>query len=149
MNDPPTQPPFDPHSRAGHETSDASPFYVGLFSLGLVLMIALVLPLLGWIFWRLEAAAVRKDPAQSPLAGNQVPPEPRLQTEPAADLASVRHEEDKRLSSYGWIDPQQHVVRVPIERAIQILAEHGLPEPAGPVEPVDPVESAKQQERAP
>ena len=132
MNEPPQQSSPDPHNRAGHETTDASPFYIGLFALGLVLMIALVLPLLGWTFWLFEAAARRADATQSPLAGDQSPPAPRLQAHPAAELASLRRAEDQRLSSYGWIDPQQRLVHVPIERAIEILAERGLPEPQGP-----------------
>ena len=142
MNEPVLQPSPDPQHRAGHETTDASPFYIGLFALGLVLMIALILPLLGWIFWRLEAAAQRADPRQSPLAAAQTPPAPRLEEQPADELAKLRRAEDRRLSSYGWIDPQQRVVRVPIERAIEILAERGLPEPKGPVVPTKPEEPA-------
>ncbi len=155
MNDRVTMPLSDPPRRVGYETTDASPYYVGLFALGLVLMIALVLPLLVWIFWRFEAAALRKDPVQSPLAGTLIPPEPRLQAEPAAELARLRHDEEQQLSSYGWIAQHQHVVRVPIERAIEILAERGLPEPQGPVrpqepaEPPEPLQPAKRQERTP
>ena len=143
MNDPATRPSPDSPRRVGHETSDASPFYVGLFALGLVLLIALVLPFLGWIYVGFEAAAVRKDPAQSPLASDQIPPEPRLETEPAADLARLREDEDRRLSEYGWIDAPQGVLRIPVKRAIEILAERGLPEPKGPLEP------PKEQERTP
>ena len=142
MSEPVPQPSPDRPNQAGHETTDASPFYIGLFALGLVLMVALVLPLLGWIFWRLEAAAQRADKAQSPLASDQTPPAPRLEEQPAAELAKLRRAEDHRLSSYGWIDPQQGVVRVPIERAIEILAERGLPEPKGPVVPTKPEEPA-------
>ena len=142
MNEPRPLPSPDPHGRVDHETTDASPFYIGLFALGLALMIALVLPLLGWIFWQFEAAARRADPTPNPQAGDQVPPAPRLQAEPAAELASLRREENQRLSSYGWIDPQQRVVRVPVERAIEILAERGLPEPRGSLEPAKPKEPA-------
>jgi hypothetical protein len=143
MNEPVLHPSPDPRNRSGHEITDASPFYIGLFALGLVLMIALVLPLLGWIFWRFEAAARRADQAQSPLADDQTPPAPRLEEQPAAELANLRLAEDHRLSSYGWIDPQRRVVRVPIDRAIEILAERGLPEPQGPLAP------SKSQEIAP
>jgi len=141
MNDPARLPSPDPRQRAGHETTDVSPYYVGLFALGLTLMIAIVLPLLGWIFWRFEAAARRADPPQSPLARDETSPPPVLQDDPATDLALFRREEEQRLSSYGWIDPQQRIVRVPIERAIEILSERGLPEPEGPLEPVQPRES--------
>ena len=140
MSEPDPQPsPDRPHS-AGHETTDASPFYIGLFALGLVLMIAFVLPLLGWTFWRLEAAAQRADPRESPLAGDQTPPAPRLEEQPGDELANLRRAEHRRLSSYGWIDRQQRMVRVPVERAIEILAERGLPEPQGPVAPAKPQE---------
>jgi hypothetical protein len=132
MSNPATQPSPEPPDRVGHETCDASPFYVGLFALGLVVMIALVLPLLGWILRRFEAEACQADPLQSPLAGDQIPPEPRLQSAPDADLVRLRREEEHRLSSYGWIDPRERLVRIPIERAIEILAERGLPEPEGP-----------------
>ena len=142
MKEPVLQPLPDRPNQAGHETTDASPFYIGLFALGLVLMIALVLPLLGWIFWRLEAAAQRVDARQSPLAGDQTPPAPRLERQPADELAKLRRAEHRRLSSYGWVDPQQRVVRVPIERAIEILAERGLPEPTGPISPTKPQELA-------
>ncbi len=134
MSNPATQPSPEPRERVGHETRDASPFYVGLFALGLVVMIALVLPLLGWILRRFETEARQADPVQSPLAGDQVPPEPRLQSEPDADLARLRGEEEHRLSSYGWVDRRERVVRIPIDRAIEILAERGLPEPEGPAE---------------
>jgi hypothetical protein len=127
MNEPVPQPSPDRPNQASHETTDASPFYIGLFALGLVLMIAIVLPLLGWIFWRFEASAQRADQAQSPLAGDQTPPVPRLEEQPADELEKLRRAEQRRLSSYGWIDPQQRVVRVPIERAIEILTERGLP----------------------
>jgi hypothetical protein len=31
------------------------------------------------------------------------------------------------LQSYGWIDQQKGVVRIPIERAMELTAERGLP----------------------
>ena len=135
MDDPATRPSPDPHRRVGHETSDASPSYVGLFALGLTLMIALVLPLLAWMFWRFEAAAKRADAPLSPLAGDQTPLPPVLQDDPTAELALIRRVEEQRQSSYGWIDPDMRIVRLPIERAIEVLSERGLPEPEGPLEP--------------
>jgi hypothetical protein len=106
-------------------------------------MIAIVLPLLGWVMARLEKAAEKSDPVPSPVASDQTPPAPRLENDPAADLARLRREEDDKLSSYGWIDREQGVVRIPVDRAIEILAERGLPEPKGPLQP------ARKEERTP
>jgi hypothetical protein len=128
MNDPAIKPP-DGGRPVGHETTDVSPLALGLFALGLTLMVAIVLPLLTWLFWRYEGEAQRADPPQSPLAVDELPPSPRLEVDPGAELARLRGVEEKTLSSYGWIDRQQGVARVPIERAIAVLAERGLPEP--------------------
>jgi hypothetical protein len=126
-----TTPSRPEQDRERHETTDASPLAIGAFAFGLALTIALVLSFLSWMFRGLENAAERDDPAQNPLAGDQTPRAPRLQTSPADDLAQKRRAEDERLSSYGWVDERRGVVRLPIERAIELLAERGFPEPAG------------------
>jgi hypothetical protein len=56
-----------------------------------------------------------------------IPPQPRIEEHPAEQLQSVRAREDHILSSYAVIDPKQGVVRVPINRAIDMLAQKGLP----------------------
>jgi hypothetical protein len=55
-------------------------------------------------------------------------PSPRLQVDPRQDLAAWRRAENERLSSYGWVDRDQKVVHIPIDRAIAVIAERGLPE---------------------
>ncbi len=149
MNDPAIEPP-DGGRLVGHETTDASPLALGLFALALSLMVAIVIVFLNWLFWHYEGQAKRADPPQSPLAVDELPPTPRLEVNPGSDLARLRDAEEKTLSSYGWIDRQQGVARVPIERAIAVLAERGLPEPkaksAEPEEKTpDKKESAKEE----
>ena len=61
-----------------------------------------------------------REHAQAPL-GDQ----PRLQVDPETDLDRFRSGEDKRLTSYGWVDRGRGVVHIPIERAMQIIAERG------------------------
>jgi hypothetical protein len=56
------------------------------------------------------------------------PPPPRLQTDPAADLAAVRRAEAARLSGYGWVQRTQGVVHIPIARALALTVERGLPD---------------------
>jgi hypothetical protein len=57
----------------------------------------------------------------------QLPPEPRLQISPQQDMRQMRAAEMAALHSYGWVDRQAGIVRIPIERAIELLAERGLP----------------------
>jgi hypothetical protein len=54
-------------------------------------------------------------------------PEPRLQTDPAADLAAYVRKERHLLDSYGWVDREHGIARVPIEIAMQQLARRGIP----------------------
>jgi len=54
-------------------------------------------------------------------------PEPRLQLAPREDLAALRTREDAELNSYGWVDKTSGVVRIPIDRAMDLVLERGLP----------------------
>ena len=51
------------------------------------------------------------------------PPAPRLQRTPVEDLAAYRRAKDAELHDYAWIDRRHGVVRIPIERAMQLTAE--------------------------
>jgi hypothetical protein len=54
-------------------------------------------------------------------------PEPRLQLSPPADMAAFRAREEAELSTYGWVNKTSGIVRIPIQRAMEILAQRGLP----------------------
>ena len=54
-------------------------------------------------------------------------PEPRLETNERVEINDFRLKEEQTLNSYGWVDQQAGVVRIPIERAMQLLAQRGLP----------------------
>jgi hypothetical protein len=60
-----------------------------------------------------------------------------LQVNPTVALEEVRREEEAQLNSYGWVQREAGVVRIPIERAKELLLERGLPvrpQPANPPE---------------
>ena len=61
------------------------------------------------------------------LALESAPPPPNLQAQPQLDLAEFRARQAEILSSYGWVDRQAGIVRIPIERALDLVAERGLP----------------------
>jgi hypothetical protein len=55
-------------------------------------------------------------------------PTPRLQTDDGdQDLADLHQREDLLLTHYTYVDSASGKVRIPIDRAIQLVAEHGLP----------------------
>lgn len=55
------------------------------------------------------------------------PPNPRLQPQPREGLSALRADEQRDLTGYGWVNADRRVVRIPIERAMDILGERGLP----------------------
>jgi hypothetical protein len=55
-------------------------------------------------------------------------PNPRLQTDDGdQDITDLHAREDLLLDHYSWIDQQQGKVRIPISRAMEMLAQSGLP----------------------
>ena len=44
-----------------------------------------------------------------------------------AEMMALRARQDAELNSYGWIDRSNGVVRIPIERAMDLIAQRGLP----------------------
>ena len=55
-------------------------------------------------------------------------PTPRLQTDDGnQDVADLHAREDLLLDNYSWIDQSEGKVRIPIERAMELIAQRGLP----------------------
>ena len=55
-------------------------------------------------------------------------PTPRVQTDDGnLDVADLHAREDLLLDNYTWIDQSKRTVRIPIERAMEIIAQKGLP----------------------
>lgn len=55
------------------------------------------------------------------------PPAPRLQAVPSRELDEHLAIVEEALGSYRWIDREEGLARIPIERAMEIVAERGLP----------------------
>jgi hypothetical protein len=121
----------DPKDRAAPEFDrDIDTTSVVSFGIGLALVMTIVLALVWFLvsFWKERQIA--RDPAPSPIAqANEprLPPEPRLQSAPGRDMQELRAQETATLSSYGWVDRQAGIARIPIDRAIDLVLEKGLP----------------------
>jgi hypothetical protein len=55
-------------------------------------------------------------------------PTPRLQVDDGnQDVANLHEREDLLLDHYSWVDRSQGKIRIPIERAMELIAQRGLP----------------------
>ena len=64
----------------------------------------------------------------SPLARERaLPPGPRLQVFPRDELAEHRRTEQDQVAHYEWIDSDAGLAKIPIARAVEIVAESGIP----------------------
>ena len=112
----------------GHETRDLHATNVLATGAGLFGVIAFAL-LLAWGAYALSRAS-SANPSAHPSTFTHpevLPPEPRLQEDPHLDLMKLRAAEDSVLGSYGWVNKDSGIVRIPIARAMQLLVSRGLP----------------------
>jgi hypothetical protein len=106
----------------GHEEGDVDALTIGKSAIALTLICIVSLALLFGLFKYYLAS---EGGEVATLA--KFPPSPQLQMTPAADLKAIRAVEEQALTSYGWVDQQKGIVRLPISRAIDLLAQRGLP----------------------
>ncbi len=96
----------------------------------------LVSAVLMWFLFRgLLAREEARDPKPLAIVERTQPPPPpgpRLQVTPEADMAAFRAEEGAALAGYAWVDRAAGRVRIPIEQAMALIAERGLPPVAAP-----------------
>jgi hypothetical protein len=110
-----------------YERSDAPARPLLLFALGLVLLTAASLWLVGWLVQR-SSAALEATQRPSPLGEFRGPPPgPALEVLPAVELEALRAREQELLTTTAWIDALNGVVRIPIEQALELVAREGLP----------------------
>ncbi len=121
--------PTPPGARHEHTDIDVS---VG-YKFGLWLAVAMLLSagMVYGSFWFFEREAKTADSlAQKyPLAIDRVrqTPLPALQTQPFKDIHQLRQGENQKLTSYGWVDKDGGVTRIPIDRAMEVMLQKGFP----------------------
>ena len=59
-------------------------------------------------------------------SGPAVPPEPQLQADPVKDMKAMDAAQMQLLASYGWVDKEKGIARIPIDKAIELTLEHSL-----------------------
>jgi hypothetical protein len=116
---------------AGRETRDLNVRGIILFAIGLLFMGCIALAITtgvlvvsskqGGITFQYPPQGLANAPTPAP------PAPPGLEEVPGETLGALRSSEDTLLHSYGWVDQKAGIVHIPIERAMDILAQKGLP----------------------
>jgi hypothetical protein len=113
--------------RHDHERTDWDLRYVVWGSIVLVVSVALILAASWWIFKSFQGGAANRQMGTARVTGQEnIPPEPRLQISPTEEWQEMLKREQAILNSYRWVDRGQGVVHIPIERAMELIAERGL-----------------------
>ena len=113
-----------------HETRDVSLRWMVISGVILVVLLIAAFVTMRWTFDLLEAREARQQSEPATLVtdpGPGRPPEPRLQANPRLELQELRVEENAVLQTYGWVDRDKGVARMPIDEAMKIVVQRGLP----------------------
>jgi hypothetical protein len=54
-------------------------------------------------------------------------PSPKLEEDERGQLNGIKLQQDDVLYSYGWVDQQAGTIHIPIERAMDLMVQRGLP----------------------
>lgn len=133
MNHPssePIGPPPDPSQ--GHERTDvaAKPilyFLIGLVVFGGVVQASMSLLMVGYVRQDTKAPVPQKNILQDTGSTDRPPP---LQQDTTADMVRMYQEEDQVLDTYR-VDPKTKSIRIPLDRAMDVIAKKGLPHREG------------------
>lgn len=113
-----------------HEESDVNVRAILGFGAGLLVLAVVVHLFLWWLLGAYNRQAERSQAHIYPLAAGQqeqAPPGPRLQDNPQKDMRDLRAKQEALLKGYAWVNRGSGIARIPIEEAMRILVERGLP----------------------
>lgn len=126
------------HPEAAYDHTDLGARGIIGFLLGLAIFLVFV-HIIIWGFQRvythfepkgvIRTSAILTNQEQTGPKGDPVTrfPAPVLQPDPVADLNKYREAVELQLNSAGWIDQKQGIAHIPVERAIDLVAQRGLP----------------------
>lgn len=148
--DTPHEPLDRDNPEVAHEHSDVNVRAI-LGFIGVLIVSAIVIHVGLWLLFEYyERREAAQDPPRPPMAtpGPAVPPAPRLQAftnrpdavegleiDPRVAMEQLEAAETAVLEGYRWVDRPGGIVTIPIERAMELVAERGLPPTAAPAEP--------------
>jgi hypothetical protein len=141
------------NNHGDYERRDIGASVIIYFLISLAVFIFITYLVAKGVFYELDRRSQEQQPTVSPLVTNaptdtrHLPPQyktdakstdyekyleknfpaPQLETDERNQLNSVRLNEEQILSTYGYVDQNAGIVRIPIERAMDLIAQRGLP----------------------
>jgi len=140
--------PVKSNGHGDYERKDIGVSAIVYFLIGLAVALILTFFIVDGLFHFLERHFEAEQPSVSPLVTNaqqdtrRIPPQygadyekylkqgfpaPQLETNERTELNEIRLREENVLSTYDYVDKNAGTVRIPIDRAMDLLVEHGLP----------------------
>ena len=120
---------------AQHEHTDIDPSIGYKFAVWLAVAMLLSVAIVFGTFRFFESRTKAADVAAQkyPLAAGipKAPPAPNLQNQPFKDIYKLRNTEAEKLTTYGWVDREGGIARIPIDRAMEVMLQRGFPARAG------------------
>jgi hypothetical protein len=127
------------HAQSRHDIDDLNVWAIVKFAIGiLILGVVSYIVLYGMLrlFEHERQAAQAPAPPMARGEQDRLPPSPRLQMMPGSpsefkspdyEMTLMREDEEKKLTTYGWVNKDAGVARIPIDEAMKKLLEKGLP----------------------
>ena len=115
---------------AQHEHTDIDPSVGYKFAVWLVVAMLLSAAIVYGTFVFFERQQTNADviAQKYPLADKtRQPPTPNLQNQPFKDVYQLQHTEAEKLTTYGWVDKEGGIARIPIDRAMEVMLQRGFP----------------------
>jgi hypothetical protein len=140
--------PVKSNGHGDYERKDIGVSAVVYFLIGLAAALIIAVFIVDGVYHFLEKRFEAEQPSVSPLVTNaqqdtrRIPPQyganyekylkegfpaPQLETNERTELNEIRLREENVLSTYDYVDKNAGTVRIPIDRAMDLLVEHGLP----------------------
>ena len=131
--------PHEPINHDGFEQEDLSSRSALYFLAGLVLVGLVVYLIVFGMYRFLDSYATAHQPPMSPMVTPEADtravtpenaetfPQPRLEENERTQLRSFIEDQDRKLATYDWVDKDRGTVRIPIDRAMELIEQRGLP----------------------
>jgi hypothetical protein len=134
--------PIRNHDMGAHgsfEHQDLSPRGVMYFFAGLIALIAVIYAIAFGIYRYLDSYNHANQATMSPMVAPQADtrtvtekntrafPEPRLEKSERTELREFIEQQDRKLATYNWLDKDKGIVQIPIDRAMDLIVQRGLP----------------------